>query len=42
MLDQNLLEIHLYSTFVLPQATEPIDMIHAIDVEIIPEINFTK
>ena len=35
MLDQNLLESHLYSTFVLPQTTEQKNVIHAIEVEVV-------
>ena len=41
MLNQNLLKSHLYSFFVLPQTTEPNEMIHAIEVEVIHEIFIT-
>ena len=41
LLYPNLLKSHLYSTFVLPQTTEPNDMILAIEVEVIHEITIT-
>ena len=41
MLDQTFLKGHLYCTFVLPQATEPNDMVQAIELEILHEIFIT-
>ena len=41
MLDRNLLKKDLYSTFVLPQTTEPKDMIYVIEVEVVHELIIT-